>query len=112
MADCKTIHEVYWEAIHVKRMLKQSHLGNVTPQEEKSPHKTDCVEEPRTSNIQTDQLELDTEDSTSTVGLENSPMSTNNPQVQTPSDEEQVVDIPHINSEIDCLWGSTISIGR
>ena len=57
------------------------------------------------ANMQTDQPELDTEDSTSTSGLEISPMCTNNPEVQTPSDEEQVVDIPHINSQIDFVFG-------
>ena len=76
----------------------------VTPPAEKSSHVIDRVEEPMPADILTDQPKLDTEDSTSTVGLENSPMSTNNPQVQTPSDEEQVVDTPHISSQIDFVF--------
>eukprot|EP00268_Persea_americana_P062648 TRINITY_DN8050_c0_g1_i12.p1 TRINITY_DN8050_c0_g1~~TRINITY_DN8050_c0_g1_i12.p1 ORF type:complete len:126 (-),score=10.83 TRINITY_DN8050_c0_g1_i12:128-505(-) len=32
-------------------------------------------------------------------------MSTNNPEVQTPSDEEPIVDIPHKNSQIDFVFG-------
>ena len=32
-------------------------------------------------------------------------MSTNNPDVQIRSDEEQVIDIPHINSPIDFVFG-------
>ena len=46
MNDSNNIHEAYWEAIHVKRMLKMSHLVEVTPQKEKSLHITDRVEEP------------------------------------------------------------------
>ena len=79
MTDYKTIHEVFWEAIRVERMLKRSHIVEVTPPAEKSSHVIDRVEEPMPTDILTDQPELDTEDSTSTVGLENSPMSTNNP---------------------------------
>ena len=37
MNDCTTIHEAYWEAIRVERMLKQSPLGKVIPQDKKSP---------------------------------------------------------------------------
>ena len=33
MNGCKTIHKVYWEAICVERMLKQSHLEKVTEKE-------------------------------------------------------------------------------
>ena len=95
MSNCKTIHEAFWDAIRVERILKRSHLVEVSPQEEKSSHVTDRVEELVPADMQTDQPELDTDDSISTVGLDISPMSTNNPQVQTPSDEEQVVDIPH-----------------
>ena len=76
----------------------------VTPQEEKSPHITDRVEEPMPADMQTDQSELDIEDLTSTVGLEISPMSTTNPEVQTPSNEEPVVDIPNINSQINFVF--------
>ena len=104
MTDCKTIHEAFWEAIRVERMLKRSHIVEVTPPAEKSSHVIDRVEEPMPADILTNQPELDTEDSTSTVGLENSPMSTNNPQVQTPSDEEQVVDTSHISSQIDFVF--------
>ncbi|RWR93383.1 hypothetical protein CKAN_02263200 [Cinnamomum micranthum f. kanehirae] len=103
MTDYKTIHEAFWEAIRVEQMLKRSSLLEVTSQEEKSPHITDCVKEQVPADMQTDQPELGTENSTSAVGLKISPMSTNNPQVQTLSDEEQVVDNPHISSQIDCL---------
>lgn len=98
MTDCKTIHEAFWEAIRVERLLKRSHIVEVTPPAEKLSHVIDRVEELVPADILTDQLELDTEASTSTVGLEISPMSTNYPQVQTPIDEEQVVNTPHINS--------------
>ena len=36
MNDCTTIHETYWEAIHVEYMLKWSPLGKVAPHDEKS----------------------------------------------------------------------------
>ena len=104
MTDCKTIHEAFWEAIRVERMLKRSHIVEVTPLAEKSSHVIDYVEEPMPADILTDQPELNTEDSISTIGLENSPMSANNPQVQTPSDEEQVVDTPYISSQIDFVF--------
>ena len=82
MNDTKNIHEAYWEAIRVERMLKRYHLVEVSPQEEKSSHVTDCVEEPVPPDMQTDQPELDIDDSTSTVGLEISQMSTNNSEVR------------------------------
>ena len=85
MNDTKNIHEAYWEAIRVERMLKRSHLVEVTPPEEKPSHVTDHVDEPVPADMQTNQPKLDTEDSTSTVSLEISPMGTNNPEVQTPS---------------------------
>ena len=46
MIDYKTIHEAFWEAIRVEQILKRSHLVEVMSQDEKSPHITDCVEEP------------------------------------------------------------------
>ena len=102
MTDCKTIHEAFWEAIRVERILKMSHLVEVTLQEEESPHITDCVVEPGPVDMRTDPPELDTEDSISTVGLEISHMSTNNSEVQISSDEAQVIDISHhINSPLD-----------
>jgi len=69
MTDCKTIHKTFWEAIRVERILKRSHLVEVPPQEEKSSHVTNRVEEPVPADMQTDQPELDTEDSISTVDL-------------------------------------------
>ena len=105
MNDSKNIHEAYWESICVEWMLKRSHLAKVTPHEDKLPHINDCVGELVLVDMQTDRPELDTEDSASTVGLEISPMSTNNPEVQPPSEEERVVDIPHINSLIDFVFG-------
>ena len=41
MTDCQTIHEAFWEAIRVERILKRSRLVEVTLQEEKLPHITD-----------------------------------------------------------------------
>ena len=37
MNDCKTIHEAYWEAVRVERMLKQSYLVKVMPQDGQLP---------------------------------------------------------------------------
>ena len=108
MIDYKTIHEAFWEAIRVEQILKRSHLVEVPPQEEKSSHVTDHVEEPVPSDMQTDQPELDTKDSISTVGLEISPMSTNNSEVQISGDEAQVIDFPHINSPIDFVFGDQL----
>ena len=36
MNNCTTVHEAYWETIHVEYMLKWSPLGKVTPHDQKS----------------------------------------------------------------------------
>ena len=54
MCDCRAIHEAFWEAIRVEGRLKRSHLMEVNPQEEKSSHVTDRVEEPLLADMQTD----------------------------------------------------------
>lgn len=40
MNDCKNVNEAHWEAIHVKCMLKWSHLRKARTPEEKSPRIT------------------------------------------------------------------------
>ena len=40
MNYCETIHDAYWEAIHIEGMLKRSHLRKAKMQEEKSPQTT------------------------------------------------------------------------
>ena len=90
MSDCKTIHEAYWEAIRMERMLKRSYLGKVMPQDGPQIIVDHHVEEPVAEDIQIEKLEEDT--------------SMGNGDIQ----EASIVEIPHINSHIDCLWGSTM----
>ena len=59
--DCKTIHEAYWEAIRVERILKWSPLEKVTLQEGKSSHLTTYhVELPVAEDMLTEKPEQDT----------------------------------------------------
>ena len=91
MSDCKTIHEGYWEAIRVERMLKRSYLGKVMPQDGPQIIVDHHVEEPVAEDIQSEKLEEDA--------------SMGNGDIQAAREEASVVKIPHINSHIDFVFG-------
>ena len=71
MNDGKTIHEAYWEAVCVKRMLKRSHLRRVMPQEGKTSRIiTDHILEPVADDTLIEKPEQDIEASMPTCGPE------------------------------------------
>ena len=103
MNDCTNIHEAYWEAIHVERMLKRSHLTKVTPQ---SPQIIeDHVEEPLTEDMQTAKSERDIEDSKTTFGPKFPSMGNDDQNIQAAREDTSIVEIPHNNSHIDFVFG-------
>eukprot|EP00268_Persea_americana_P000025 TRINITY_DN10012_c0_g1_i3.p1 TRINITY_DN10012_c0_g1~~TRINITY_DN10012_c0_g1_i3.p1 ORF type:complete len:129 (+),score=22.20 TRINITY_DN10012_c0_g1_i3:730-1116(+) len=99
MNECKTIYESYWEAIRVKRMLKRSHLGKVTPQEEKLPQMTTDhhVEEPVAEELQTE-----TEDSTNKVRLEFPSMGNGDQKIHVAREKALIIEIP----DTDFIFGA------
>eukprot|EP00268_Persea_americana_P021663 TRINITY_DN21584_c0_g1_i1.p1 TRINITY_DN21584_c0_g1~~TRINITY_DN21584_c0_g1_i1.p1 ORF type:complete len:112 (-),score=20.67 TRINITY_DN21584_c0_g1_i1:123-458(-) len=93
MNDCMTVHEVYWEAIRVERMLKRSYLGKVMPEYVQLPQiiVDHHVEEPMAEDIHTVKPEQDTSMGTG--------------DIQAAREEASVVETPHSNSHIDFVFG-------
>ena len=107
MNDCKTIHEVYWEAICVEYMLKHSRLWKATSHEGKSPQTTkDYDVEPVAEDIQTDtKPKQETKDSMTTFGSNFPSLDNGNQKIQAARETEE---LDMVREEIDHLMDLVI----
>lgn len=87
-------------------VFKRSHLGKVTPQEDKLPQITadDHIEEPVVEELQTMKIEQDTKDSTAKVVLEFFLMGNSDQNIQVAWEKAPIFEISHIDFFGDDRW--------